>query len=842
MNSSTSGRRSDELFSNVRPLNSSLATVCVSQTSELPGILPPLPFNVAGDTGSSPKVFSNVLLNLGGNRRDESLGDSVHLESDDNWFFDAGIFETDWLRWGGFSSDPLPVPEVEQMPTGVPLTERHMSTCSNISASGNVPSLTNSRPASGITSKDICSPASTPSEYGAYPANSKEVRLPSVSPIKDSSAVDGLLPWGWRATREEPKRRITLPPLRQVLEDCSSNRLDRSAIAPSSLFTSSDTNRMAARIGTVSDNIRNDLISVLKVPYARHPYYDDCDIEHKFPSKELIDGFIVLYFEHFHSILPMIHKPTFRVEKCPSILLVAMASIGASYSDIEGAKGFADGLSELCKRALTWMAEFDNEYLRSEYYLTAFCLQHAYALGSGHQALYDAADSTRSFLVANARRCGLFSDTTSPCTRPPSVPSSPRGNTIDIEESPYRRGSLATLCSGEQQLNARWLAWVEQEKRKRVVWAIFSYDSSFSTLSNRRGDISLNDIKSRLPCEEKMWEAPTAEAWAAMLPTPTAHNASLAYRGMPFFPTLHDVIARKLDPKEIPSWGKELCAWALGRMLWDFKEMEQTAQGCGVNGVSGLGLPVLTEGLKQTKETALAALTALGEAAWKNCGGECDKVHSNLTSLIAHYSHLHFGVPTISLILSLARNPPPSPCMSKCPSETVEDARITRLRSIFSEDPVHARTIAWHAGQIIGISRHRPVHTPAETMRVFLAGVVLWGVAKWFVECRSMAAANTWTCGLNNGVDIRLDKIPIPSPSNHESSCGMPAVVSQWLKTGKGRATIRKDGDDTETGETQLCSERGAKEVLQVVVGILGKMRIWGLGAKFRRVLEVMGK
>ena len=70
----------------------------------------------------------------------------------------------------------------------------------------------------------------------------------------------------------------------------------------------------------------------------------------------------------------------------------------------------------------------------------------------------------------------------------------------------------------------------------------------------------------------------------------------------------------------------------------------------------------------------------------------------------------------------------------------------------------------------------------------------------------------------------------------------MPTAVAEWLRTGKGRATIRKDGDDAETGETQLCSERGAKEVLQVVVGILGKMRIWGLGAEFRRILEVMGK
>ncbi|KAF8474190.1 fungal-specific transcription factor domain-containing protein [Kalaharituber pfeilii] len=810
---------------------------CVGNASGLPGILPPPSLNMAMDctSSNSPKMFSNVLLGAGENKRDEMISDSIPLESDDNWFFDAGIFETDWLRWGGLSTDAQAAPELEQILTGL---ERHMSTCSNDSVSGHVPTLTNSRTVSGATSKDQTSPTSTPSEYSAYPPNSKEVRLPSVSPIKDSSAVDDFLPWGWQASREEPKKRITLPPLRQVLQACSPQRIEHSSTAFGSRFNFSDSKPLANWIGAVNDNIRNDLISVLKVPYARHPYCDDCDIESKFPSKELIDGFILLYFKHFHSVLPMIHRPTFRVENCPSILLVAMASIGASYSDIEGAKGFADGLSELCKRALTWMAEYDNGYLRSEYYLTAFCLQHAYALGSGHQALYDAADSTRSFLVANARRCGLFSDTTSPCTRPPSPPSSPKGNVV-CDELGFTRSNDAQANVDEHHLQARWLAWCEQEKRKRVAWAIFSYDSSFSTLSNRRGDISLNDIKARLPCEEKMWEAPTALAWAAMLPPASAPNASLAFRGMPFYPTLRDVISGKLAPKEIPSWGKELCAWALGRLLWDFKEMEQTALGCGVNGLGGLGLPALTEGLKRTKETALAALTALGEAAWESEDGECDKVHSNLTSLIVHYSHLHFGVPTISIILSLARNPPSSPCMNnKSTSETVEDCRITRLRSIFTEDPVHARTIAWHAGQIIGISRLHPVHTPAETMRVFLAGVVLWGVAKWFVECRSMAAADTWTCGLNDAANVRLDAIPTPACA----SGAMPPEVAEWLKTGKGRATIRKDGDGRDVGETQLCSEQGAKEVLQVVISILGKMRIWGLGAEFRRVLEVMGK
>lgn len=324
--------------------SANFSSVCIGTSS----IISPQTFSIG-----SPKILPNVLTESG-DRRGESFGDPLQLESDDNWFFDAGIFETDWLRWGGFTSEPLAMLEFDQLPPGFSLADRHLSS-SNTPVMGVVPSLTNSRTGSGSASRELSSPSSTPSEYSAYRSSAKEMRLPSVSPIKDHSAVDDLLPWGWQATREEPRKRITLPPLRQVLEECSTKRLDHGASSFNSRISSADSNMMTSRIGTISDHIRNDLVEVLKVPYARHPYYDDCDIEHKFPSKELIDDFIMLYFKHFHSILPMIHKPTFEVEKCPSILLVAMASIGASYSDIEGAKGFADGLSELCKRALTWM-------------------------------------------------------------------------------------------------------------------------------------------------------------------------------------------------------------------------------------------------------------------------------------------------------------------------------------------------------------------------------------------------------------------------------------------------------------------------------------------------------
>ncbi|KAI5807707.1 fungal-specific transcription factor domain-containing protein [Peziza echinospora] len=802
--------------------------------ADFSGNLPPLGYSHQQETlrTNSPKLFGGPLLTPIESRRDEvEDAEANQTDGDENWFFDSGIFETDWLRWGGLGTEPTPTTEQEHPPPGPSHPERHMSTCSTTSVNGNVPSLASSR-TSGANSKDLSSPASTSSEYNAYPPNSRDIRLPSVSPIKDSSDRDDFLPWGWQASREEPRKRITLPPLRQVLGECSTQRHEHqnSSTTFSPRFSNAEPKIIHNRIGSVNDHIRTELISLLKLPYSRHPYYDDFDIESKFPSKELIDSFVALYFKHFHYNIPMIHRPTFKVENCPSILLVAMASIGASYSDVEGAKNFADGLSELCKRALAWMAEYDNGYLRSDYYLTAYCLQHLYALGSGHQALYDAADSSRSFLVSNARRCGLFNDTTSCYTPPNSTPpTSPRA-LITHEE--YTRSSV-NVNDDERHLNAQWASWCEQEKRKRVAWAIISYDCSFSTLSNRRGSICMNDIKARLPCDEAMWEAPTAHAWAALLPPPNFLNSKTVYRGMPFSATLRDVISGKQSPKEIPSWGKELCAWALGRLLWDFREMEQTALGCGLRGAaSGLGLPALTDGLRETKEAVLSALGTLGDAAWENEQEELDSLHLNLTTLIAHYSHLHFGVPTISLILSLARCPPhhQQPPLN----DTIEDPRVTRLRSIFSENPVHARTIAWHAGQIIGISRHRPAHTPAETMRVFLAGVVLWGVAKWFVECRSMAAANMWTCGLNDGGDIPLDAVPM-------KPYGMPGRVAEWLKMGKGRATIRRDGPVKE-GDIQLCSEQGAKEVLQVVVSIIGRLRIWGLGGEFRRVLEGMGK
>ena len=111
-------------------------------------------------------------------------------------------------------------------------------------------------------------------------------------------------------------------------------------------------------------------------------------------------------------------------------------------------------------------------------------------------------------------------------------------------------------------------------------------------------------------------------------------------------------------------------------------------------------------------------------------------------------------------------------------------------------------------------------------MRIFMAGVVLWGFGRYFREPLPPDPLHPNPLGGVREEVVRLDSQPWKG-------------VDDWIKKGKGKATI---GSDQHAGNamTEICSEMGAKEVLRVVVGILGRMRAWGLGGEFKNVLEEM--
>lgn len=309
----------------------------------MPGILPPVSYlndyeRAASELteaqyGSRSPPMSNE-TNVGANtfvavhpepRPAVDFSDSMALDAEDNWFFDFGIFDnqTDWLRdWGTGASSKSDTSDQSQQPD--------TSSVEMLAAAVEEPPA----PSPLITAREA-SPKSDSDSGASMPG------LPQFLPMKDHVAHTDFLPWGWHGADEGPRRKVTLPPLRQVLPECADERWGpRFEMG-----------------GKITERLRAEMIRLLALP-ATHPPYpreEGAEVSARFPTEDYISEFIKLYFKHFHSILPVIHKATFCVEKTPSILLVAMLSIGASYSHFKNAKAFADNLSELCKRCLMWM-------------------------------------------------------------------------------------------------------------------------------------------------------------------------------------------------------------------------------------------------------------------------------------------------------------------------------------------------------------------------------------------------------------------------------------------------------------------------------------------------------
>lgn len=134
--------------------------------------------------------------------------------------------------------------------------------------------------------------------------------------------------WPFDYTSNKGFRRIKLPPLKEVLEQTVACR-------PS-----------------IQKSILGDLIKVLSGPQI--PSLNDTPALEAMPAVAFLGEFTRVYFAEFHNFCPVIHTPTWRIEKCPTPLLAAMACIGATYSSAEGSSELSALFAEITQRALFW--------------------------------------------------------------------------------------------------------------------------------------------------------------------------------------------------------------------------------------------------------------------------------------------------------------------------------------------------------------------------------------------------------------------------------------------------------------------------------------------------------
>ncbi|KAF3921579.1 hypothetical protein AA313_de0204845 [Arthrobotrys entomopaga] len=697
----------------------------------------------------------------------------------ENYLFDPSIFEFDFLR-EDFSLHTIP--EESPYHRSEKASQAYLNpSLLNIPKS---PSLNTSFSTSNWASKSSNHSPQDQSPSGIEgPRYQAEIRLPHVSSAPAYLTEDSL-PWDWQSSgHREP--RIVLPPLRELLQ-APQGYHGRQASLQRSHEMARD--RQLMKETAVSDQVRKDMLTILKAPYERLPHNNVDLRDEKFPTNEVLNEFIQLYLKHYHSVLPMLHIPTFSPDACPNFLLITIATIGARYHTSEHAIEFADNLNALCLKALNWLGEYNEDYKRSASYLMAFCLQNVYALGAGNKRLFEMTDATRSYMITACRNLGLFTPHNSRSSRPRQKGPS---------EDPFLPPNDV---NDPEKVQQHWLHWKEEESKKRLAWCVFEVDYAVSALTNRRGNIALTDLCLPLPCEEILWEAPDAQTWAALYP----RHKSVPPRGMPFYLILRDIMNGHQDQLNLSSWGRRLCAEGINRMIWDIRELEISPLGRVVQ------LPILSVGLKPAKDDLLKGLMTLLNVTTNE---DVKSVDASITTIGVHYAHLYATRDVVDLAISLAKHSSTGKFVERID-------RINRIKNIFTSDMVNARELAWHAGQILAAGRRYKLHTSGDCLRIFIAGVYLHAFAKYFPTTHYLSAVTEEHSAAPPDDAVKLDSIL--SSSYNDS-------ITYWIKQG-GKARLEHIGD--------LHSIEGAREVLRLVESLLQRMKIWGISEKFLKVVQ----
>jgi hypothetical protein len=232
----------------------------------------------------------------------------------------------------------------------------------------------------------------------------------------------------------------------------------------------------------------------------------------KFLSADNIKEFLE-QFCSFQSHFPVIHMPTFRISEAYNGLLLGMICIGAVYSERMTPSQVRE-MMELAKVAIGRNSEvyaiilqenngnsYGNERIGStnseiEQITAIFMMQ---VLFTWHGTPVQREKARREFplVVAFARRAGL----TQPMTTTPL--SVLHQHNVSVEH--FNAASFD------------WSAWVEQEKRSRLLYTIFLFDVAMTLYFNIEPLFNSYEIQIPLPADDAAWDSRTSAECAQAL-------------------------------------------------------------------------------------------------------------------------------------------------------------------------------------------------------------------------------------------------------------------------------------------------------------------------------------
>lgn len=267
------------------------------------------------------------------------------------------------------------------------------------------------------------------------------------------------------------------------------------------------------------------------------------------PSTIDLQRYVNAYIRYFHPHLPFLHIPTLSFDSPAytyhlrtagsfahdsmvgggGCLILAMSAIGALYEfEHNVAKELFDAakkmilfyLDERRRAGLSAAVNGPNPASDSVnkpplWLVQAMLLNLIFGHNCGDRQAAEVASTHCAALVSLAKAAGL--------DRPPSdaaTSQSPSNQSIgDVEMSDESVGPEMPQNSSQCGIvddHTQWIKWKQIEERKRTYFAIFSMSSILVSAYAHAPRILNSEIRLDLPCEEDIWSAENAQAWASM--------------------------------------------------------------------------------------------------------------------------------------------------------------------------------------------------------------------------------------------------------------------------------------------------------------------------------------
>ncbi|KAH8659121.1 fungal-specific transcription factor domain-containing protein [Tricladium varicosporioides] len=233
----------------------------------------------------------------------------------------------------------------------------------------------------------------------------------------------------------------------------------------------------------------------------------------KYLTADNIKHFLEL-FSNFQGHFPLIHMPTFRTSDAYEGLLLGMICIGAVYSDrvtpVE-VRDMMEHAKSMIERNSNIYASISQEQSGAAGYssvpvggnpaeleqITALFMMQVLFTWHGTPLQREKARRQFPLIVALVRRAGLAVPT-------PTAP-------LSVLHQRHVKTENFTPASFD------WMAWVEQEKRSRLLYAVFLTDAAMVIYFNTPPLFETFEVRVPLPADDASWDARTSSDCAEAL-------------------------------------------------------------------------------------------------------------------------------------------------------------------------------------------------------------------------------------------------------------------------------------------------------------------------------------